>query len=330
MENKAHALAAGLFIILVGALLAGLGYWISSDEIPHTTYELSTTENVSGLQPQAPVRYKGVPAGRVVSIGFDPRQPGRVVIRIDVDSNAPISDTTYATLGYQGVTGLAHVLLSDANTPFEKLAPGASGLPRIPMQSSPFSQLAEQGPLLLAKVQEAAERVNRLLGDDNLQLLSTVLKRLGDTAQSIDKLALSLNHTVTTGIDPAIAQLPGLMGQARQTLQALQSAGQHTAQAVQDVGAVARQIGAPGGLLHDMGQGTRTLTGVAGQFGRQTLPRLDRAAQETARAAQRIGDVAAGVGENPQGLVYGPPRIAPGPGEPGFVAPAGRTQGDQR
>ncbi|MBZ0224971.1 MAG: MlaD family protein, partial [Comamonas sp.] len=240
MENKAHALAAGLFILLVGALLAALGYWISSDEIPHTTYELTTKENVSGLQPQAPVRYKGVPSGRVLSIGFDPKEPGRVVIRIDVDSNAPISATTYATLGYQGVTGLAHILLNDAAKPFDKLAPGASGVPRIPMQASPFSQLAEQGPLLLAKVQEAAERVNRLLGDENQQQLSSLLKRLGAAAQSIDQLALSLNHTVTTGVDPALAQLPQLLEESRRTLQALRSAGDRTAQAAQEAGDVAR------------------------------------------------------------------------------------------
>lgn len=330
MENKAHALAAGLFIVLVGALLIALGYWISSDEIPHTTYELTTTENVSGLQPQAPVRYKGVPAGRVLSIGFDPKEPGRVVIRIDVDSNAPISATTYATLGYQGVTGLAHILLNDADKPFEKIPPGTSGLPRIPMQTSPFSQLAEQGPLLLAKVQEATERVNRLLGDENLRLLSTLLQRLGAAAQNVDRLALSLNHTVTAGIDPAVAQLPELIGQTRQTLQALRDAGNHTAQAVQDMGQVVRQLNAPDGLLHDVGQGTRTLTGVAGRFGRTTLPQLDRAADETARAARQIGRAAASVSENPQGLVYGPPRAAPGPGEPGFIAPTGGGQGDRR
>lgn len=330
MQNKAHALAAGLFILVVGALLVALGYWIASDEVAHTTYELTTTENVSGLQPQAPVRYKGVPAGRVLSIGFDPKEPGRVVIRIDVDSNAPISATTYATLGYQGVTGLAHILLSDADKPFAKLPSGSSGLPRIPMQTSPFSRLAEQGPLLLAKVQEATERVNRLLGDDNLALVTAVLQRLDAAARSIDQLALGLNHTVNASVEPALAQLPGLIGQTRRTLQALQDAGSHTAQTVQEVGRAAQRLNAPDGLLHDVGQGTRALTGVAAQFGRQTLPRLDRAADETARAARQIGRVAADVGENPQGLVYGPPRVVPGPGEPGFIAPAGRTQGDHR
>lgn len=329
MENKAHALAAGLFIVLVGALLVALGYWISSDEIPHTTYELTTTESVTGLQPQAPVRYKGVPAGRVLSIGFDPKEPGRVVIRIDVDSNAPISATTYATLGYQGVTGLAHILLNDASKPFAKLSPGPSGIPRIPMQTSPFSQLAEQGPLLLAKVQEATDRVNRLLGDDNLQALSILLKRLGATAQSIDRLALSLNHTVTTSVDPALTQLPALVGETRQTLQALREAGRRTAETVQHAGTLVQRLNDPDGLLHDAGQGVRAITGAAARLDRKTLPQVERAADDTAQAVRELGRVAAGVGNNPQAFVYGAPRVAPGPGEPGFAAPTVGRQGER-
>ncbi|QXL83703.1 MlaD family protein [Comamonas sp. NLF-1-9] len=329
MENKAHAMAAGLFVLLVGALLVALGYWISSDEVAHTTYELSTTENVSGLQPQAPVRYKGVPAGRVLSIGFDPREAGRVIIHIDVDSNAPISATTYATLGYQGITGLAHILLSDAREPLQKQARGASGLPRIPMKESPFSQLAEQGPLLLSKIQDAADRLNRLLGDDNLALVHTMFGRINATAQSMDRLALSLEHTVKTGVDPALAQLPALVGETRQTLRTLREAGSQTAKAVQDVGAVARRINAPGGLLEDMGSGMRSYSGLAERASRRTLPQIDRVADEAAQAARALTRAADAVSENPQGLVYGAPRAAPGPGEPGFVPPPAATQGNR-
>ena len=32
MENKAHALAAGIFVIVVAALLAGLAMWLTRDQ----------------------------------------------------------------------------------------------------------------------------------------------------------------------------------------------------------------------------------------------------------------------------------------------------------
>ena len=32
MENKAHALAAGIFVLLASALLAGLAVWLTRDK----------------------------------------------------------------------------------------------------------------------------------------------------------------------------------------------------------------------------------------------------------------------------------------------------------
>ncbi len=58
------------------------------------------------------MRYKGVAVGKVTDIAFDDVQKGHVLIRIAVDSKAPVSTTgTYAMLGYQGVTGIAHIQL---------------------------------------------------------------------------------------------------------------------------------------------------------------------------------------------------------------------------
>ena len=85
MENKSHALAAGIFVIVVAALLAGLGLWLTRDKTDYRYFELSSKESVTGLQPQAAVRYKGVSVGKVTSIGFDPETSGNVRIRIAVN-----------------------------------------------------------------------------------------------------------------------------------------------------------------------------------------------------------------------------------------------------
>src|ERR1035437_9133534 len=113
MENKAHALAAGAFVLLVGAMLVALAIWLTRDSGVRRVYEMSTREAVSGLQPQAAVRYRGIDVGKVAQIGFDPQATGNVLVRIAVDDKAPITKSTFATLGYQGVTGLAFVQLAD-------------------------------------------------------------------------------------------------------------------------------------------------------------------------------------------------------------------------
>jgi len=73
MENKAHALAAGLFVVALTALLLLVGAWLTRDSGERHPYEISTREAVTGLQEQAPVRYRGVDVGKVTRVGFDPR-----------------------------------------------------------------------------------------------------------------------------------------------------------------------------------------------------------------------------------------------------------------
>src|SRR3954451_203949 len=107
MENKAHALVAGIFVVVVTVLLVVLAAWLSRDTGERDTYEISTRETVTGLQSQAAVRYRGVEVGKVAAIGFDPKAQGNVLIRLEIDRQAPVTADTFATLSYQGVTGLA-------------------------------------------------------------------------------------------------------------------------------------------------------------------------------------------------------------------------------
>lgn len=321
MENKSHALAAGIFVVVISALLALMGLWLTRDRTDYTLYELSTKDSVSGLQPEAPVRYKGVAVGKVTRIGFDPQVPGNVLIRIAVNESAPISPTTFATLGYQGVTGLAHVQLDDANAPLKPPAPGQSGLPRLPLKSSPLSQIAEQGPAILAKVQEVTERLNTLLGDQNQARFAQALDNLAKASASANTLVQRLDNTVATKLDPALATVPGVAQDARATLQSLRVAGDNAAAAASEVRGAVAKLSATGGPLDQIADGAQSLSAAADRFGRVSLPRLNNAADEAARAARRLGRTASGISDNPQSLIYGNGSALPGPGEAGFVAP---------
>jgi len=321
MENKSHALAAGLFVIVVTALLAGLGLWLTRDTANYMRYELSSHESVSGLQPQAAVYYKGVMVGKVTHIGFDAEASGNILMRLNINADTPLSDTTYATLGYQGVTGLAHIQLDDSPMPVQRPLAGASGLPRLPLHTSSFSRLTTQGPALLTQIQEATDRINRLLGDDNQQHFAAALQQWGQTARNVNTLTERLNDSVTSYLNPALAALPQLAQDAHVTLQALHQAGSEASAVVKEVRSTVQALNRNGGALHEIAQSARDISNVANQFGHTTLPRLHLAADETAQAARRVGRMAEGISDTPQSLIYGSPRTQAGPGEPGFVAP---------
>ena len=324
MENKSHALAAGTFVIAVTLLLSVLALWLTRDRTDYTLFELSSRESVSGLQPQAAVRYKGVSVGKVTQIGFDSQVPGNVLIRIAVNSEAPITASTFAVLGYQGVTGLAHVLLDDAGEPLPPMPAGPSGIRRLPLQTSPFGKLAEQGPEILAQVQQAAQRLNTLLSDENQANLSATLTHVAEATGQLTVLGKRLETTVTQRLDPALATVPALAGDARQALQALQQAGTNTAAAAADISTTAQRLNAQGGPLDQLAQGSQSLARVVDTFGATTMPRVHRATDDAARAARQLGRAVGGITDNPQSFLYGPDFLQPGPGEPGFVAPMAR------
>lgn len=309
MENKAHAMAAGLFILAVAVLAVVLAGWLTRDTGLRDPYEISTRESVSGLQPQAVVRYRGVEVGKVDSIGFDPKAQGNVLIRLQVDRDAPVTRDTFASLGYQGVTGLAFLQLDDEGHPAPRLQPEDGHPPRIPLRPGLLQKLTEKGEALLNQADTAMARINQLLGDANQKRVSTALDNLGVAASSVSQLSQRLDSTVQTKLDPALAE-------AKTTLQSVRSSSD-------EFGRTARRINAPDGPIDRLAEGTQSLSHAADSFNAATLPRINRVADETGRAVRLLGRTVNSIGDNPQSLIYGNGPVPPGPGEPGFAPPGG-------
>lgn len=315
MENKSHALAAGLFVSLVAMITLALAAWLTRDAGIRDTYEISTRDVVTGLKEQAPVRLRGVDVGKVSSIGFDPLQQGNVLVRLEIDRGAPITRATYATLGFLGVTGLAFIQLTDDGKPAPRLEADGPVAPRIPLQPGLLAKLESRGEVLLQRVDEAAQRVNQLLGDANQQRFAATLDRLGTAAERAGALALRLEQTTQARLDPMLAE-------ATVTLRNVQKNADEVGRTAADFSATARRLNQPDGPLDRMAEGTEALSRAADSFNNATLPRLNRVSEDTSRAVRALGRAANHINDNPQALIFGAGTVNPGPGEPGFQAPA--------
>ncbi|MFZ2388272.1 MAG: MlaD family protein [Polaromonas sp.] len=305
MENKSHALIAGTFVVLVTALLALLAVWLTRDRTERHLYEMSTGEIISGLQPQAAVRFRGVSVGKVERIGFDSKVKGNVLIRVSIDRNAPITKSTFATVASQGVTGLTFIQLDDIDESAERLPPNDEDPPRIPIKPGGLDKLLKQGEVIFNQAGQAATRLNQLLSDENQKAVTAAVTQLGEAAGSLNRVA--------KGLEPAVATLPALSRDASVTVKALKSASD-------EVGAAARRLNEKGGPLDKLSEGGTALAAGVQTFSTATLPKLGEVADETARTMRQLRRTVSAVDDNPQSLIFGNGRPIPGPGEPGFSA----------
>jgi phospholipid/cholesterol/gamma-HCH transport system substrate-binding protein len=282
VENRAYALAAGLFTVVLAAALVAAGLWFRRDDVTFAQYVVTTTSSVSGLKTEAPVRYRGVDVGRVEAIRIEPGVSGRIHIRIGVQEDTPITKSTYAQLGYQGVTGLAYVSLNDDGTSSELLKAGGREPPRIDLRPSVF----DSGLDLVAAVNELSGRMNDLLNEENRRLVTRVLGGIERASRQTAELAERL--------EPGAEKLFAEIGALSRKLEERSQAFDRMAASIEEVGVAARS------------------------FNDETLPRFNALVEQLNRDTRSLDRVLNALGENPQSFVFGAQRARPGPGEPGF------------
>ena len=329
MENKSHAIAAGTFVLLLVALLVAMAVWLTRDSSVQRLYEISSKEGVTGLQPQAGVRYKGVTVGRVIAISLDPQTRGNVLVRIAVSDAAPITASTFASLGFQGVTGLAFVQLDDSGTASQPLSTSMTHVARIPMHPGMLSRLTEQGGNLLTQLEQASVRINTLLAPDNQKALITAVANLGQAAANLSQLTRHADQVLSGSGPEGSASLPRVAAQMDTTFKAMQTTSERlrdSAEAVKNSAERFRltnvRINEPGGTLDKITRSTEALAATTATLNATLLPRLNRSSDEATRTLRQFGRVAEGLAEQPQSLLLGKGMPAPGPGESGFVPPA--------
>lgn len=319
MENKSHAIAAGAFVLVIAALLVAMAVWLTRDTGEHSVYEISSAEAVTGLQSQAGVRYRGVRVGRVLSIALDRAIPGNVLIRIAVDEDTPVTQTTFASLGFQGVTGLAFIQLDDSVPMGAALQGDAEIPPRIPMRPGLITRLSDQGVGLLKRLDEATQRVNQLLAEPNQKKMMDAIGNLGQAAAGISQLSDQASQ----------AKLPELALETSATLKSLRAVSERLGSSADSVGTSAdafkvmsKRMSEPGGTLDRIAEGTETLLATGQTLNATLVPRLNRTVDDAGRTLRHIGRAVESVNNNPQALLLGNGSPLPGPGEPGFAEPS--------
>lgn len=310
MENKAHALLAGLFTIALLAAAVLLALWLRGDRSQQVPYEIATTLPVPGLNPQAAVRYRGLEVGKVQSIDFDPEVPGQLLIRMRVQADTPITKSTYATLGYQGVTGIAYVELNDDGSKPVRIPSTEGKVARIEMRPSLFDNLQSKGLAILEQTEELSKRLNKLLEPANQKKVLTTFDNVSRAAGELEAIPRMLQ--------PTLSKLPALTDQMNRSLASLNTLATDASALSNNLNTLTTTLQRPDGTIAKLTTTIDQVGAVANRLEIEALP-LAADARSTLRALNRTIE---SVREQPQSLLFGVSgTLNPGPGEPGFAAP---------
>lgn len=317
MENRSHALMTGFFTIalVIAAVLAGI--WLNRDRVVRVPYLIATSMSIPGLNPQATVRYRGLEVGKVSDIGFDPKVSGQILIQLAVDPEAPVTTTTYATLGYQGVTGIAFIQLDDDKTGSPLQQTSAQRMVAIPLRPGFFDQLEKRGSAILKNAESITASVDKLMNDKNQKALMGAVDSLGKAADAYAAIPKKL--------DPLLDRLPELTAHFDRSLGNFDEAAASTTRATGDFSRMAAELQGPNGTIARLNATVdrvgNSLGAVASDLELQTLPHVAAMTDEARTSLRAVRRTANTFSERPQSILFGGPAQAPGPGEAGFTAP---------
>lgn len=298
MHDRAYAVATGGFIVVALAALAITAYWLTGADQERRPYVVVSAYSVAGLAEGSEVLYRGVPAGRVRTIGIDPADPGQVLVGINIDAAIPVLESTFATLHQRGLTGVAQIELEQGDPAAARLPTSDDDPASIPLAPSLIDEVTEAGTQALEIFREIAGTLDEALNERNRERLASMTARLDGLLASVEGIAATLE-----------AELPGTLAEATRAADAVADLAERTAVSMEEVDALIAELRSTAAVARELGsQLGSELTG-------NRLAGLDEALDGVDAAAAEIERLARDLGQQPERILRGGRPAAPGPGE---------------
>src|ERR1700685_2558987 len=155
METKANYVAVGAFVLacVLGAVVALL--WLAgaqySEEFLY--YKTDFEGPVTGLGNGTAVRFNGIDVGHISKLNFDPDDPKKVIVTLQVDPALQLHADSVATIASEGLTGGSYVEIDGGSKTAPILKPKFWGdYPTLKSKQSTLQELEQSLPQLMAKI----------------------------------------------------------------------------------------------------------------------------------------------------------------------------------
>jgi len=227
METKANYVLIGMFTLAVIAGVFGFVYWFQNvgSTSERTFYRIVFHGTVSGLRAGANVLFNGIQVGEVSKLTLDPKHPDEVVATITVDKSVEIHSDTDVSLEFQGLTGIAQVLLKGGNVSSAPLVGSKANPPSLnapPAATLDFTQAARDTLRRLDDFVAANQDVFK----EALKNIDTFTAALARNSGRVDKITEGLQN-LTGGEDGKGGQINEAVGNANDALKTYKTLGEN-------------------------------------------------------------------------------------------------------
>ncbi|MDD4854808.1 MAG: MlaD family protein [Sulfuricurvum sp.] len=206
MESKVNYTLVGLFVLLLSGLLIVFAFWLgkyNDDESQYRLFKVYITESISGLAPEAAVKFHGVDVGLVEKIQINPRNSEEVELTLKIKKETPIRTDSTATLKFFGITGLAFIEIGGGSKNSPLLITSDDNIAIIPTAPSLIKRLDETLSSVVTKLSDTLDHTNAIMSDKNTKNFSATLQNLKILSQQInsyqDEIDVLLKNSIQTG-----------------------------------------------------------------------------------------------------------------------------------
>ncbi len=202
MESRVNYTLVGIFVTVLSIGLVFFAYWLGKyglkeDNIYYLAY---MKESVSGLSPQASVKYRGVDVGVVEKIRINPQNSEEVELLLKVKKGTPIKEDMTVTLKFYGMTGLAFVEIEGGSSDSALLVSKNGEIPIIRSSPSIYVRLDETLSKIALKVSAALDNLNKLLSEKNLKNTDLILEDIKEITKNIKNKKEDFDKLLKEGI----------------------------------------------------------------------------------------------------------------------------------
>jgi phospholipid/cholesterol/gamma-HCH transport system substrate-binding protein len=311
LETRAHHVIVGVFVIAALVAIFVVAIWLAGvrGDKESKIYDIYFRGSVSGLNQGAPVRYKGIPIGRIATIRLDPESVERIRVRIEIDPGVPIKEDAVASLESEGITGQAFVQISGgSNASSELEAREDKRYPIIASRPSGLESVVSSAPELFLKATVVADRLAALLSNDNITAFTQTMQHLDSLSGTlaarggdVDTL-IGNASSLTSDLREAVATANRMLGELDRSINAKDGVGDKLAMTLQQFQQSAKGLN---DMTADLDAVIRDNRGALRDFGLRGLPQAEQLITDARALVTELTRIADQLERDPARFLFG-------------------------